>query len=167
MFCQKNRAETFVSPNPAAITSGGLLRLLADTFVLLFKTRHLSWRVDGDVGNGMRAIIRQDHRDLDDAVDKIARRIIDLGRDLAPSYSELTRTSSVDQELELRSEMDMIRQVATDHEKILADIDTLSVALPLSDDHKTAELLDHLADCHRNCRDSLSGLLRGADHSVQ
>ena len=154
-------------PIPKAVTSGGLLRLLADTFVLLFKTRHLSWRVNGDVGNGVRAIVRQDHRDLDDAVDKIARRILDLGRDLAPSYVELIRSSSVDQELELRSEMDMIRQVVADHEKILADIDTLSVALPLNHDHKTVELLDHLAECHRNCRDSLSGLIRRPDQSVQ
>ena len=162
-----NRAEPFMPPEPHQVTSGGLLRLLADTFVLLFKTRHLSWRVNGDVGNGVRAIVRQDHRDLDDAVDKIARRILDLGRDLAPSYVELTRSSSVDQEIELRSEMDMIRQVVADHDQILADIDTLSVALPLQNDLKTVALLEHLADCHRNCRDSLAGLLRGPDQSVQ
>ncbi|MDJ0514508.1 MAG: ferritin-like domain-containing protein [Methyloceanibacter sp.] len=152
---------------PNQVTSGGLLRLLADTFVLLFKTRHLSWRVNRDVASGVRAIVHQDHRDLDDAVDKIARRIIDLGRDLAPSYSALIRSSSVEQELEIRSEMDMIEQVIADHEKILADIDTLSAALPLGDDAETAGLLEHLADCHSNCRDSLAGLLRAPDQSIQ
>lgn len=148
-----------MSPEPHQVTSGGLLRLLADTFVLLFKTRHLSWRVKGSIGKGMRAIVRQDHRDLDDAVDIIARRILDLGRDLAPSYVELIRSSSVEQEITVRSEIEMIRQIIEDHEKILADIDTLSVALPLENDSETTELLDHLANCHRNCRDSLANLL--------
>ncbi len=154
-------------PNPQQVTSGGLLRLLADTVVLLFKTRHLSWRMNGDVGSGVRAIIRRDRRDLDDAVDRIARRILDLGRDLAPNYGELIRSSSVEQERELRSEMDMIRQVVTDHEKILADIETLTVALPLSDDPITADLLNHLAACHQQCRDNLSGLIRRPGQFVQ
>lgn len=154
-------------PNPQQVTSGGLLRLLADTVVLLFKIRHLSWRIDGNVGNSVQAIIRQDRRDLDDAVDRIARRILDLGRDLAPNYGELIRSSSVEQERALRSEMDMIRQVVTDHEKILADIETLTVALPLNDDSKTADLLNQLAACHQQSRDNLSGLLRGTDQAVQ
>lgn len=156
-----------MAPNSEQVTSGGLLRLLADSLVLLFKVRHLSWRVNGDVGRGVRAIVRQDHRALDDATDKIARRILDLGRELAPSYTELVRSSSVDQEIEPRSEMEMIRQVVADHDKILADIDTLAVALPLEKDPKTADLLEHLAQCHRNCRDSLSALLRQPDQSVQ
>ena len=54
-------------PEQRQIISGGLLCLLADTFVLLCKTRHLCWRVNGAVRDGVRAIIRQDHRDLGEA----------------------------------------------------------------------------------------------------
>ena len=148
-----------MAPEPREVISGGLLRLLADTFVLLYKARHLSWRVNGDAGHGVRAIIKQDHRDLDDAADKIARHVLALGRDLAPSYSDLIRSSSIDQELVVRSEMDMIRQIADDHAQILADIDTLEAALPLHQDTESQHLLDHLRDCHENCRISLSALL--------
>ncbi len=144
---------------PREVISGGLLRLLADTFVLLYKARHLSWRVNGDVSEGVRAIIKQDHRDLDDAADKIARHVIALGRELAPSYSDLIGSSSINQELALRSEMDMIRQIEADHAQILADIDTLEAALPLQEDEDSQRLLQHLRDCHENCRVSLSALL--------
>ncbi len=156
-----------MAPTQSEIISGGLLNLLADTLVLLFKTRHLSWRINGDLESGVRAILRQDHRDLDDAVDRIARRILDLGRDLAPSYSALIRPSSIKQENESRSEMDMIGQIIADHETILTDIDTLSVALPLQDDVKTTELLDQLADCHRHCRDGLADVLPPTGAVVQ
>ena len=156
-----------MAPSPEEVTSGGLLRLLADTLVLLFKTRHLSWHLNGDVGDGVRAIVRQDHRALDDAIDKIARRIIDLGRDLAPSYSELIRSSSVEQEVKPRLAMDVVRQIVTDHESILADIETLSVTMPLDNDSETTDLLEHLESFHRDCRDSLTALFQPPDQSVQ
>lgn len=148
-----------MAPETRWVNSGGLLRLLADTFVLLYKSRHLSWRVDSGVAGGVRAVVRQDYRDLDETADAIARRILTLGRDLPPSYSHLVRSSSIAQELTLRPEKDMIEQIVDDHAQILADINTLEVALPLGNDRETAALLVRLALCHRRCGQSLGGLL--------
>ena len=155
-----------MAPEPKRLISGGLLRLLADTFVLLYKARHLSWRVNGDLGHGVRAIVRQDHRALDEAADKIARRIRTLGREVPPSYAELVGCSSIAQELGVRPEMEMIAQIVQDHLQILSDIDTLVAALPLQDDEETAHLLSHLSQCHENCHQSLGGLVRGEDQPV-
>ncbi len=134
-----------MAPEPSQIVSGGLLRLLANTFVLLFKARHLSWRVNGTVGDGVRAIVFQDHRDLDTAADGIARRILALMGEVPPNYRDLVRPSSIRQELEIRGEMAMI---------------------PLEDDTATDQLLGELASCHRQCQESLASLIRRSDQSL-
>lgn len=146
-------------PDARSIIAGGLLRLLADTFVLLYKARHLSWRVNGCVGNSLRAIVRQDHRDLDDAADRIVCRILALERDVPPNYADLVSSSSIAQELVPRSEKEMIKQIVDDHGQILADIDTLEVTLPLQDDPETAVLFNHLTECHKSCSLSLGALI--------
>ncbi len=156
-----------MAPTVEEITSGGLLRLLADNFVLLYKARHLSWRVNGDVGTGLRAIIRQDHRDLDDAADDLALRIISLGRDLPPSYPDLVGSSSIKQELAQRKAADMIGQLIDDHDQILRDIDTLEVTMPIGGDKKTIGLLEQLKHCHDRCRVSLQGLIRPEGSALQ
>ena len=152
-----------MAPEPRRLISGGLLRLLADTLVLLYKARHLSWRVNGSFGNGVRAVVRQDHRDLEEAADRIARRILALGRDVPPSYPELIESSSIAQELKTRSEMEMIAQIVRDHAQILADIDTLEAALPLDEDVETAQLLSHLWQCHQKCRRRMGELVKDDD----
>ena len=144
------------------LISGGLLRLLADTLVLLYKARHLSWRATDGPGTDIRAVVRQDHRALDAAADRIAGRILALGGDLPPNYAELVQGSSIKQELEPRSELAMIAQIADDHAQILADVDTLEAMLPLDADAESAALLGHLAACHRRCQASLNGLARRA-----
>lgn len=156
-----------MAPEPTHIISGGLLRLLADTIVLLYKVRHLSWLVNGGIADGVRRIVEQDHRSLDDAADKIAKRIIALGRALSPSYQDLIRSSSISQELTVRGEMEMILQIVCDHEQVLADIETLEVTLPLAHDAETAQLLCHLSDCHKNCRQGLLSLIRPPGETVQ
>ena len=148
-----------MAPAPKDVISGGLLRLLADTFVLLHKTRHLSWRVNGGVASDVRTIVQQDHRDLDETADRIARHILHLGREVPPSYADLVCTSSIRQELAFRSEMDMIVQIADDHERILEDIETLEVTLPLEEDPEAKRLLAHQRSCHQTYRERLAALL--------
>lgn len=153
------RKQVIVPPEKHAIVSGGLLRLLADTAVLLFKIRHLMWRFGNGLQDNLQAVLRNDHHALDKALDEIARHILALGRDIPPSYASLVQSSSIEQELEERSQLEMIRQIAADHSQIIADIDTLEVALPLGEDEDALRLLGHLRACHQDCRTRLAVLL--------
>ncbi len=146
------------------IISGGLQYLLADTIVLLFKARHLSWRLRENVYHGLRAVIRQDCQALDHSTDRLAERVLDLGQGLAPSYSKLAKTSSIQEEQHVRSPTNMAKQIIWDHDKVLADIETLLATLPLSDDEKTGDILVCLKDRHRKCRNSLADLVNATDH---
>ena len=154
-------------PEKHEIISGGLLRLLADTAVLLYKIRHLTWRSGGDLQESLQAFVQNDHRALDKAIDEIARHILMLGRVIPPSYVSLIQSSSIQQELDVRSQMEMISQIAADHAQILADIETLEAALPLDEDEAAKRLLDRLAACHDSCRRSLDALLPKGDDSVR
>lgn len=167
-ICPHHSTPTRLNGKPSVtkthqIVSGGLLRLLADTLVLLYKTRHLSWRANESICNGLRAVVWQDHRELDAAVDRIAHRIRALGREVPPNYSDLIRSSSIKQELELREEIVMTGRIREDHMQIMTDIETLEVTLPLDQDAATRNLLNDLYESHRKCRDKLNGLLRSHD----
>ena len=155
-------------PDKHAIVSGGLLRLLADTAVLHYKTRHLTWRLGSDLHGDLQAILRKDHTALDKAIDEIAQHVVALGREITaelrvahPILLDRTGTGHA------TPQMDMIAQIAADHEQILADIETLEAALPLDEDEAAARLLDHLAACHASYKRSLGTLLPKDDETLQ
>ena len=79
----------------------------------------------------------------------------------------LVQPSSIEQELEVRSQLEMIAQIAADHAQILADIETLEAALPLDRDEVAARLLDQLAACHVSCQRSLDNLLPKSGDTLQ
>ena len=65
--------------------------LLINTAVLLYKTKDLSWRVNDEMGQSVRALVQADHCSLDYADDDIARRILALGRTVPANSTALIK----------------------------------------------------------------------------
>ena len=149
-----------------SLIGGGLLRLLADTSVLLYKTKHICWRASGQLGDGLRSVIRQDHAALGGTADDIAHHITDLGVEIPSDFSELSAMSSVKAGTNGLGVAEAIAAIYADHRTILADIETLRVTLPLEGDDKTVELLDQLSEHHHVCWEKLKDLLPRAEDTV-
>ena len=139
------------------VLSGGLMRLLAGNFALLFKARYLSWQETAEQQGDLRAVVRQDHRDLNESVDALARMIVGLGRRIPPSYPELVQGSSFSEKLLATSVHEMICEIAEDHRQAITDIDLLMAVLPSN--INVGELLRNLRVCHTTSLQSLSLVL--------
>lgn len=139
------------------ILSGGLMRLLASNFALLFKARYISWQRTAELQADLRAIVRQDHRDLNDCVDALARMIVRLGRAVPPSYCDLMHASSISDKLRSGTVADMIAELASDHRQSITDIDLLETVLP--DNANVKELLKNLRLCHVTSLESITKVI--------
>ena len=136
-----------VSRNDREVIGGGLLRLLADTLVLEYATRHIAWigaslrRVDGSLAcypYGTLAL----------SVDRISHRVLALGMQIPTHLTELCSMSSITPMPPGVHADAAVLRVAAGHEAVLNDIDTLLVTLPLDADNDTAILLADLRSLH-------------------
>ena len=136
-----------VSRNDREVIGGGLLRLLADTLVLEYATRHIAWvgaslrRVDGSLAcypYGTLAL----------SVDRICHRVLALGMQIPTHLADLCSMSSITPMPPGVHADAAVLRVAAGHEAILNDIDTLLVTLPLDADNDTANLLADLRSLH-------------------
>lgn len=151
---------------PNQVVAGGLLRLLADTFVMLFKIRHFCWQMGDILGPERIDVIRQDHRHLDLTLDEIALNIIQLDREIAQDFSDLIKMSSIKLEGANNDLQTSLKQLIADHGQVIADINTLEVTLPSCDTWKDHDLLKRLAQSHMRCRDSLSTLISDPEDTL-
>ncbi len=75
--------------------TGGLARLLADTYTLYLTTHNFHWNVSGPMFNSLHAMFMAQYTELWNAVDPIAERIRSLGEPAPGSYAQFARLSSL------------------------------------------------------------------------
>lgn len=140
------------------IVGSGLLRLLADTMVLHFKTRHVCWRARGALDLGLSRLIREDHAVLNASADGLAHEIVRLGVAIPGDFRELVAMSSIAPPDGATPPTAAVGALGADHRTIVADIETLRVTLPLARRAQTKVLLDALEERHAACAAALDAL---------
>lgn len=151
-----------------AIIGGGLLRLLSDTIVLLYKTRHLYWSRGGAFDRGLEQLVCEEHTELNDLCNQVAREIVQLSVSIPADFAIFVRMSSIrfadtDQDDDINASL---KSLSSDHRKIMADIETLSVTLPLEKSQNSAALLQSLTERHRRCVQNLEALVVHSDETA-
>lgn len=151
-----------------AIIGGGLLRLLADTLVLLYKTRRLYWLQGAVLDEGLERLVCEEHAELNALCNDVAHEVVRLGVAIPMHCAAFETMSSISptEEQEKREIVAAIDALARDHRKILADIETLRVTLPLEQAPKSAALLDTLTRRHERCEEKLGVLLPKDDETA-
>jgi starvation-inducible DNA-binding protein len=105
-------------PAPGLVAQD-LARLLADTYTLNLKTHGYHWNVSGPFFRSLHLMFEEQYMELRDAADEIAERIRALGP-LAPgSYREMTRLTSVSDEVGAPEAMEMVRQLIDANEAVV------------------------------------------------
>lgn len=126
----------------------GLKHLLANTYTLYLKTHNFHWNVTGPMFSTLHLMFETQYDELALAIDLIAERIRALGVFAPGSFSQFKELSSVKEETEVPSAVDMIAQLARDNEtlsKVAREV------LPLSgkaDDEPTNDLLTQRMQVH-------------------
>jgi starvation-inducible DNA-binding protein len=143
----------------AAIT-GGLGKLLADTYTLYLTTHNFHWNVTGPMFNTLHAMFMTQYVELWNAVDPIAERIRSLGHPAPGSYAQFSKLSSLpDAPGQPPKAMQMVAILVEGHEAVAR---TARAIFPLADkagDEPTADLLTQRLTVHEQTAWMLRSLL--------
>lgn len=128
--------------------SGGLSRLLADSYTLYLKTHNYHWNVEGPQFNTLHQMFEEHYSELAGAVDEIAERIRALGVKAPGSYSAFAELANVKEANGEESAEEMIRQLVIGQETVARTAREAFKAAEAANDEPTADLLTQRMQTH-------------------
>lgn len=128
--------------------SGGLSRLLADTYTLYLKTHNYHWNVTGPMFNTLHLMFEGHYTEQALAVDLIAERIRALGHVAPGSYIAYSRLSSIREDEEVPAANDMIRNLLEGQEAVVRTARSIFPLVDAACDEPTADLLTQRMQVH-------------------
>ncbi|MCC5861066.1 MAG: DNA starvation/stationary phase protection protein [Gammaproteobacteria bacterium] len=139
--------------------SGGLSRLLADSYTLYLKTHNFHWNVTGPMFQTLHTLFETQYTELATAVDEIAERIRALGEPAPGSYQQFAALSSISEETGVPAAEDMIRQLVQGQEAVARTARSVFPAADAAGDEPTADLLTQRMQIHEKNAWMLRSLL--------
>ena len=105
---------------PSTVASG-LADVLADTYMLTYKTHAYHWNVEGPLFYSIHNLTEGQYEDMFAAADEVAERIRAVGQMAPMSMGDIRDRSVVDDSPEKVSAGDMCKALAADHERHASD----------------------------------------------
>ena len=127
-----------------------LVRYLADTYVLYFKTHAFHWNVTGMQFHALHGFFEEQYQALFKSVDEIAERIRSLGAFAPSATSELMTKASL-KEMPAGKVPDAATMVATlieDHEAVCRSLRVSIESVDAGGDQATADFLTESLSNH-------------------
>ncbi|MCS6856639.1 MAG: DNA starvation/stationary phase protection protein [Deltaproteobacteria bacterium] len=126
----------------------GLVRILATTYALYFKTHSYHWNVRGPLFASLHSLFETQYTELAQAVDELAERVRSLGVLAPSSWKALWALSSIPDDDEVPDAMEMVRRLAKGHEAIAKMARELFSVAEDSNDQASADLLTARMKAH-------------------
>ena len=139
--------------------AAGLSRLLADSYTLYLKTHNFHWNVTGPMFNTLHLMFETHYTELATAVDDIAERIRALGEYAPGSYKDFAALSSVKEADGVPAAMDMVAQLAEDHETVTRTAREVMAIVSDAGDEVSAGLLADRMTIHEKTAWMLRSML--------
>ena len=136
-----------------------LTGVLADTFVLYYKTHTNHWNVEGPHFRSLHLMFEEQYTDMWKALDEIAERLRALESYTPVSLKDLAARAELKEAGQLRDATQMVKDLADDHEALC---DKMSKVIDLADDAEdqvTADLLTTRLGIHEKTAWMLRALL--------
>lgn len=104
------------------IVCDALRCILADTMILSLKARNYHWNVVGPFFTQLHGLFENVYNDLAAGGDEVAERIRALGGYAPASFAEYILITAIKEETDSPEALDMVRQLAMDHELLIRRI---------------------------------------------
>jgi starvation-inducible DNA-binding protein len=140
--------------------ASGLGRVLADTYMLYFKTHGFHWNVEGPMFNTLHDMFMQQYTELWEAVDLVAERIRALGFPAPGTYREYAKLTSIEETEGVPEAMEMVRILVKGHEAVARTLRSVFPSAEDADDQSTIDLLTERMRVHEKTAWMLRSLLR-------
>lgn len=123
--------------------------LLASSYTLFLKTHNYHWNVTGPMFTTLHTLFETQYNEYFAAVDEIAERIRALGAFAPGSYAEFSTISTITDDSERRSAIEMINILAADQETVVAAAQAVVSAAEAVGDIVSADLGTRRSDVHQ------------------
>lgn len=126
--------------------------ILADTYALYLKTQNYHWHVKGPHFKILHVLFEEQYRELAEAVDGIAERLLILGHKAPASFKEYDRLKTLKDGDSNASAEQMLSELANDHGTLLRDIQQSMALAQKMNDEGTVDLLTSRISAHEKTR---------------
>ena len=119
----------------------GLNKVLADTFVLYFKTHSFHWNVTGPRFHSLHEMFEEQYTEMWEAMDVLAERIRALGEMAADNPNDLMKHASLEHVGQTPDAEEMVKMLANDNHEIVKTLkDSIEIAVK-NEDNATEDML--------------------------
>lgn len=119
----------------------GLEKILANTFVLYFKTHTFHWNVEGAHFKALHDLFMAQYTELWNATDELAERIRALDSYAPLSLADMMKASSIKEVEKTMGAMEMVKTLANDNSALSTSIKPILEAAQKAGDEVTADIL--------------------------
>jgi starvation-inducible DNA-binding protein len=130
--------------------------LLADTYALYLKTQNYHWHVTGPQFQSLHALFEMQYRELAEAVDEVAERLVILGHHAPATFKEYEHLKTIKDGVSHSSANQMVTELAHDHGVLVKDLNQSMVLAQKMGDEGTVSLLANRISAHEKARWMLS-----------
>ncbi len=120
-------------------TVEALKSVLADSYSLYLKTQNYHWNVKGHMFHSLHEMFEEQYTELAAAIDEIAERIRSLGSVAPGTFEEYQKLTSIKSAQYSLSAEDMVSDLLSDHERMVA---TLTVAMKAAESEEDEVTVD-------------------------
>jgi starvation-inducible DNA-binding protein len=126
--------------------------LLADTYALYLKTQNYHWHVRGPQFKSLHELFEVHYRELAEAVDEIAERLLILGHSAPATFKEYERLKTIKDGNSKATADQMVTELADDHGTLVSDLNRSMLLAQKSNDEGTVNLLANRISAHEKSR---------------
>ena len=138
---QSDKIDIGIEAEARQKISDALTRVLADTYVLYFKTHGFHWNVQGPMFQTLHMMFETQYVELREAVDTIAERVRALGYFAPGSTSAIVQSASIKEEARIPPAKQMIKLLAAGHESLVRTCRMAFEAADAGNDQGSADML--------------------------
>ena len=136
----------------------GLTQVLADTFVLYFKTHSFHWNVEGPHFKALHYLFEEQYTELWEATDEIAERIRALDEYGPNNFKEMLGKATLKESGQLPDEKGMLQQLEEDNRAIVDGIYSVLRTAEDAGDEITTDMMIERATVHEKAAWMLKSL---------
>ena len=153
------KIEIGIKESDRQVIAEGLMKLLADTYYLYSKTHGYHWNVTGSLFNTLHQMFMEQYTELWNSIDLIAERIRSLGFFAPSEYGKLSKLTSIQEDAEVPSAIQMLRNLVDGHETVIRTARNILSHAESGNDQVTLDLLTQRLDVHEKTAWMLRSML--------
>lgn len=126
--------------------------VLADTYALYLKTQNYHWHVRGKQFYALHILLEKQYRELAEAVDTIAERIVISGAHAPAGFKTLSTLTHIKDGHALYTADEMLKDLVADHQHLIEELNkTLKQASSEGDEGNVAMLSERIMAHQKMC----------------